>query len=271
MQYGENCGREVNIDYQLKGKLAYVSAGAHGIGQAAANLLAAEGASVIVADQDEGALREHGSAWAATFAADLATGAGIDQAVAFVLRTFGRAPDIVINNLGVGIAAPFTEISDQRWAESLNVNLLGTVRTCRALLPRMAQLGSAAIVNTGSDLSKQPEFTMVDYGAFKAALLYVTKALAKEYAPRVRINVVAPGPVWTRMWTRPGGMVDQLMEQYGVDKDTAVKRFLEDRHMPLGIAQPEDVANAIVFLASPLANAITGAVLDIGGTLRGLI
>ena len=73
------------------------------------------------------------------------------------------------------------------------------------------------------------------------------------------------------MWTRPGGIVDQLIEHYGVDRDAAVARFLEDRQMPMGIGDPEDVANAVVFLASPLARFITGAGLDIGGTIRGLI
>jgi NAD(P)-dependent dehydrogenase (short-subunit alcohol dehydrogenase family) len=111
----------------------------------------------------------------------------------------------------------------------------------------------------------------MDYGAFKAALLYVTKALAKQYAPAVRVNTVLPGPIWSRMWTRPGGIVDQLVEHYGVERDQAVRRFLEDRQMPMGIGEPEDVAQAIVFLASPRARLITGAGVDIGGTIRGLI
>jgi len=149
---------------------------------------------------------------------------------------------------------------------------MGCVRMCRALIPGMAAQGGAAIVNTGSDLAKQPEPGLMDYGVCKAGLLYLTKALARQYAPGVRVNCVLPGPIWTRMWTRPGGIVDQLVKQYGVeDKDAAVKRFLEDRYLPLGIGQAEDVANAVVFLASPLAKYITGASLDIGGTLRGLI
>jgi NAD(P)-dependent dehydrogenase (short-subunit alcohol dehydrogenase family) len=74
------------------------------------------------------------------------------------------------------------------------------------------------------------------------------------------------------MWTREGGIVDQLLEQYQTtDRDEAVARFLHDRQMPMGIGQPEDVAHAAVFLASPLARFITGAGLDIGGTIRGLI
>lgn len=259
------------MDYQLKGKLAFVSAGAHGIGEAVANLLAEEGASVIVADQDKGALREKASRWRGTIAADLATAQGVERSVSYVLDTFGRAPDILVNNLGVADSGSFEDISDERWARAFELNLMGCVRTCRALVPKMAALGSAAVVNTGSDLAKQPEPTLMDYGVCKAGLLYLTKALAKQYAPRVRINTVLPGPIWTRMWSRPGGIADQIQEFYGLEREAALKRFLEDRQMPLGIGQPEDVAHAVVFLVSPLARFITGAGLDIGGTLRGLV
>lgn len=158
-----------------------------------------------------------------------------------------------------------------RQSPRFDVNLMGTVRTCRALVPKMAARGGGAVVNTGSDLAKQPEPGFVDYGACKAALLYLTKALARQYAPAVRVNTVLPGPIWSRMWTRPGGIVDQLVAHYGVDRDAAVKKFLEDRQMPMGIGTPEDVAHAVVFLASPLAGFISGAALDIGGTIRGLV
>jgi NAD(P)-dependent dehydrogenase (short-subunit alcohol dehydrogenase family) len=260
------------MDCQIRGKLAYVNAGAYGIGEAVADLLTREGASVIVGDKDEAALTEKAHRWTGTVAADLATAAGTDHAVSYVLRTFGRAPDILINNLGVGEAGSFEDLSDQHWARSFEINLMGCVRMCRAFVPGMAAQGDAAIVNTGSDLAKQPEPGIMDYGVCKAGLLYLTKALAKQYAPQVRVNAVLPGPVWTRMWTRPGGIVDQLVQKYEVgDRDLAVKRFLEDRYLPLGIGQAENVANAVVFLASPLAKFITGAALDIGGTLRGLI
>ena len=121
---------------------------------------------------------------------------------------------------------------------------MGTVRVSRALIPQMAARGGGAVVNTGSDLAKQPEPEFMDYGSFKAGLLYLTKALAKQYAPAVRVNTVLPGPIWSRMWTRPGGIVDQLVEHYGLDRDTAVKQFLDDRQMPMGIGNAEDVAHA---------------------------
>jgi NAD(P)-dependent dehydrogenase (short-subunit alcohol dehydrogenase family) len=259
------------VDYQLKGQLAYVSAGAHGIGEAIADLLTQEGALVIVADHDADALDEKAKKWHGTVGADLATIAGVETAVAFALEKFGRAPDILINNLGVGDSTPFEDISDDKWAKSIDVNLMGTVRTCRAMVPAMAARGSGSVVMTGSDLAKQPEPGFIDYGACKAALLYLTKALAKQYAPTIRVNTVLPGPIWSRMWTRHGGIVDQLVHHYGLDRDASVRRFLEDRQLPMGIGQPEDVAHAVVFLASPLAKFITGASLDIGGTIRGLL
>lgn len=258
------------MDYQIRGKLAFVTAGAHGIGAAIAELLTQEGAIVIVADQDETALRER-TGWKSTFAADLSTAPGVADAVAHVLQVFGRAPDILVNNLGLADPVPFEDLSDERWTRAFDINLMGCVRTCRALLPLMAGLGSASVVNIASDLAKQPESSPMDYGACKSALLHLTKGLAKEYAPRVRVNAVSPGPIWTRLWSRPGGIADQLSAHYGIDKDAAVKRFLAERYMPLGIGKPEDVAHAVVFLASPLAKFITGANLDIGGTLRGMI
>ena len=239
------------MDYQLRGKTAYVSAGALGIGEAIADLLAAEGAEVVVSDRDGDTLRDKSSRWRGTVDADLATAEGVQRAVDYVLGTFGNAPDIVINNLGVGDSTPFEEIDDERWAKSIDVNLMGAVRTCRALVPRMAARGSGAVVNTGSDLAKQPEPGFIDYGACKAALLYLTKALAKQYAPAVRVNNVLPGPIWSRMWTRPGGIVDQLVTHYGTDRDTAVQRFLQDRQMPMGIGQPADVAHASCWPSIP--------------------
>jgi NAD(P)-dependent dehydrogenase (short-subunit alcohol dehydrogenase family) len=258
------------MDYQIRGKCAFVCAGAHGIGEAIADLLTQEGASVIVADRDEAALSGKASRWAGVIAANLATADGVDEAVSGVLRTFGRAPDILINNLGVGNAAAFEEISDEVWEQSFNINLMGTIRTCRALLPAMAKQGSSAVVNTGSDLAKQPEPSLMDYGVCKAGLLYLTKALAKQYVPHVRVNAVLPGPIWSQMWTRPGGILDQLVAAYGIDKEEALKRFLAERSMPLGIGEPMDVAHAVVFLASPVSKFITGASLDLGGTLRGI-
>ena len=101
------------MDFQLKDKLAFVAAGAWGIGEATADLLTQEGASVIVADRDEPVLQEKAGKWAGVVAADLATAEGVDHAVEYVRKTFGREPDILINNLGVGDSTPFEDLTDE--------------------------------------------------------------------------------------------------------------------------------------------------------------
>src|SRR6202171_3057402 len=158
------------MDAQIKEKSAFVTAGAYGIGEAIADLLTQEGARVIVADCDEVALREKASRWAGVVAADLATAEGIDRAISAVLTAFGGAPDIVVNNLGVGNAASFEDISDERWSSSIAINLMGTVRICRALLPPMGKRGSGSVVNSGADLAKRPEAAIVGYGVCHGGL-----------------------------------------------------------------------------------------------------
>ena len=258
------------MDYQLDGRLALVTAAAHGIGEATANVLASEGVLVFGVDLDAGALEQNGAKWDSTFAGDLSTEDGVRATLEAFRQRHGRPPDILVNNVGVADQEPFSTLSDAQWQRSHDLNLMSCVRMCRALLPGMAERGDAAVVSVSSDLAKQPEPMPMEYGVAKAGLLYLTKALSKEYAPAVRVNAVCPGPVWTRLWSRPGGIADQLAATWGLDRDAALEKYLQDRYMPLGFGQPEDVADAIAFLASRRAKAITGATIDICGTLRGL-
>ena len=248
-----------------------MSAGAHGIGEAIADLLAAEGAVVMVAIRTPTRSATRQTSGAGPSRQTWRPPTASSGRSTYVLDTFGDAPDILINNLGVGDSTPFEEITDERWAQSFDVNLMGAVRTCRALVPRMAARGSGAVVNTGSDLAKQPEPAFMDYGACKAALLYLTKALAKQYAPAVRVNTVLPGPIWSRMWTRPGGIVDQLVQHYGTDRDARCSGFL--RIGRCRWASASRTTSRTRWCSSPrrCARFITGAALDIGGTIRGLI
>ncbi len=258
------------MDYRLEGKRVLLTAAAHGIGQATANMLTAEGASVFAIDVDGAALEENGAAWSGRFVADLSTAEGVKAAIGAFRAQFGRAPDILINNVGVADQASFENLSDALWQRSHDINLMSCVRMSRVILPAMVEAGAGAVVSVSSDLAKQPEPMPAEYGVAKAGILYLTKALAKEYAPKVRVNAVCPGPVLTRLWTRPGGVFDQLMTAYGLDREAAIQKYLSDRHMPLGFSQPGDVAQAITFLVSPCAKAITGATIDVGGTLRSL-
>src|SRR5580700_10127711 len=104
------------MDVQIKGQTAFVTAGAHGIGEAIADLLTEEGARVVVADRDGATLQEKASRWAGVVEADLATAGGVAHAVSEAQKTLGGPPHILINNLGVGDAAQFEEISDERWS-----------------------------------------------------------------------------------------------------------------------------------------------------------
>jgi NAD(P)-dependent dehydrogenase (short-subunit alcohol dehydrogenase family) len=262
------------MDLQLAGKSAYVTGGAGGIGLAIAAALAGEGVTVAISDHDEDALQ----AAAATLSgadhvrvtADLATSQGVSAANTAVQERLG-IPDLLVNNVGRSGNASVGSATDQQWSDSFELNLMCAVRTSRFFVPLMAARTNAAVVNVSSDLAKQPEAVPVEYGAMKAALLYLTKAMALDSAPAVRVNAVLPGPTWTTLWTRPGGLVDQLASQYGTDRDGAVDRYLADRHLPMGIATPEAVATLVAYLLSPLSGFVNGSAYDIGGTVRGLL
>jgi NAD(P)-dependent dehydrogenase (short-subunit alcohol dehydrogenase family) len=107
----------------------------------------------------------------------------------------------------------------------------------------------------------------------KAALLSLTKSLARAEAPAIRINAVAPGPIWTPFWTNPGGFADSLAAVHGLPPREAVEHEMKLRQLPLArMGEPEEVANVIVFMASPLASFVTGSVWGIdGGSIRSLI
>ena len=260
------------MDYQLKGKLAYVSAGAHGIGEAIADLLTQEGAEVIVADADADVLRQKAGKWRGSIAADLATAEGVNTATAYALGQFGRAPDILINNLGVGNSTPFEETSDEMLGAVISSEPHGHSAhvPCAGAEDGRARRGFGGEYRVGSREAARARLHGVRLVQSRPACIS-PKRSRNSTRRRCASTRFFPVPIWSRMWTRPGGIVDHLVEHYGLDRDASVKKFLEDRQMPMGIGNPEDVAHAVVFLASPLARFITGAGLDIGGTIRGLV
>lgn len=262
------------MDLALAGKNVYVTGSAGGIGQEIVRHFAAEGANVFAVDIDLESLAAYVTAEAlgtvTPFQADLSTEQGVNDAVAGAIAHFGQAPDILVNNAGVGRMLPFEEISDADFHRTFELNFHSVVRTCRLLVPAMLDNGGGAIINVTSDLAGQPETVFVDYSASKAALVNFSKVLARAYAPSIRVNDVSPGPIWTPLWFRPGGYVETLEKNSGLQGQAAIDHLVEDREIPMHrLGEPAEVAAAVVFLASDRSGYTSGSSLGVnGGTVR---
>jgi NAD(P)-dependent dehydrogenase (short-subunit alcohol dehydrogenase family) len=264
------------MDFGLAGKTAYLTGGAMGIGAAIADALAREGVRLAVSDISADALSEKRRDWAdagepVTIEADLSTAEGTISAAEQAIEGLGGVPDILVNNVGAGAVRTFAEISDEEWFKTLNLNFMSYVRTSRAIVPTMDAGG--VVVNIASDLAKQPEPVPCDYAASKAAVLSLTKSLAIEYAPDIRVNAVCPGPIWSSFWTRPGGFADTMSEHYGLPPREAVDKFITERKLPLArIGEPDDVAAVTLFLASPVSKYVTSSSYNVdGGSIRSIL
>lgn len=265
------------MDLGLTGRSAYVTGGATGIGKAVVEVLVSEGALVVAVDRAADALESYiadqGLDGVTAVEADLSTQVGCTLASDRCLEVFDGPPDILVNNVGAGRMLGFEEITDELWHKTFELNLFAMVRTSRALVPKMAAGRGGAVVNVASDLARQPEPVIVDYGASKAAMLSVSKSLALAYSPSVRVNAVCPGPTLTPFWTAPGGFAEAMEPIYGVKGPDVIDAFVEDRGIPLGrMGQADEIARAVVFLASPAASFVTGIAFGVdGGTVRAMV
>ena len=262
----------------LKGKNVAISGAASGIGRATALAFAAEGANLRLIDKDLDGLTET-SRIASSFeseisiaVADLSTAAGVESSVRDLFDDSQNVLDVLVNNIGIAGGAQFDDLTDVHWERMFSINFMSNIRLTRAPLPRLRRAGGV-IVNNSSDLARQPEAVPIDYAAFKAALLSVTKSLARSEAPRVRVNAVAPGPIWTPLWSAPGAYADALAALYKIPPREAVDHEMKLRQLPLQrMGEAAEVANVIVFLASELASFVTASVWGVdGGSIRSLV
>ncbi len=265
------------MDTGLQDKHVLITGAGSGIGRATALAFAREGARLKLIDRDAGGLEATAvaiggiGATVATTVADLSTGQGVEAGLRAAFAGEEDRLDVLVNNVGIVDGHPFDELTDAHWERTFAVNFMSNIRVTRALLPRLRESGGV-IVNNTSDLARQPEAIPADYGALKAALLSVTKSLARAEAPRVRVNAVAPGPIWTPLWSAPGGFAEALSAHHKLPPREAVDYEMKLRQLPLArMGEPEEVANVIVFLASDLASFVTSSVWGVdGGSTRSL-
>jgi meso-butanediol dehydrogenase/(S,S)-butanediol dehydrogenase/diacetyl reductase len=243
---------------RFQGKVAIVTGGASGIGEAAVRRFHAEGASVLIADLNaelgEKLAAELGDGRAIFRKVDVAVSAEVDAMIAAAETAFGRL-DILFNNAGIGSFSQVTALSDEDWKRVIDIDLSAVFYGCRAAIPVMRKTGGGAIVNTASASGLAADFSFAAYNAAKAGVINLTRAVGIDHAREgVRCNAVCPGPVDTPIIA-------------GVNDMPGVKPEWDER-VPMGrFARAEEIANVVAFLASDEASYMTGAIIAVDGGL----
>jgi 3-oxoacyl-[acyl-carrier protein] reductase len=241
----------------LEGQVAVVTGGVTGIGGATTRLFAQHGARLAILDILEARGRESAEtlrasgATATFYPCDVTNGSQVEETFGTVLHDFGQI-DVLVNVVGGSRLAPFWELTEKDWDDGLTFNLKSQFLCCRAVVPHMMGRRRGAIVNLSSGQGATPAPQRAPYSAAKAGVIGLTRTLAAEMAPYgVRVNAVAPSATNTER-ARSIFTAEEWVKQNAIQ--------------PFGhVAEPEDQAQAIVFLASPRARHMTGQVLFVNG------
>jgi NAD(P)-dependent dehydrogenase (short-subunit alcohol dehydrogenase family) len=239
--------------FRLDGKVAVVTGGNRGLGQAYARALGEAGARVAIAARDEvlseSVARELGALAVTT---DVSDGASVEAMLATVTAELGPV-DVLVNNAGVCYHRPALEVPEDEWRSVWDVNVDGVWHCCRAVGAQMVERRSGTIINVGSisaEIVNRPQWQPA-YNASKAAVHQLTKSLAAEWAPHgVRVNALAPGYVKSEMAP--------------VDDPRFRARWIDDAPMQRA-ASPEEIAPSVIYLASDASSFMTGSVLVVDG------
>jgi 3-oxoacyl-[acyl-carrier protein] reductase len=245
------------VETRLRDKVVVITGGARGIGRAIANAFALEGSRVVIADVNgEGARAaaselDGASAQAVGLAAAVEDASQVKSMVQWTLEHFGRI-DVLVNNAAINLRTATAEYSQEEWQRTLDVNLTGAFNCAQAVMGFMAQQRSGRIVSISSVNAYSPGKSGVAYIATKAAVVGLTRKLAKDLAPfGVTVNAVAPSMVLTEM--------NREVVREASEAELAAA-------WPMGrLCRAEEVANAVVFLSSDAASFITGQVLHVNG------
>ncbi|HEV2283021.1 MAG TPA: SDR family NAD(P)-dependent oxidoreductase [bacterium] len=242
----------------LSGKTVLVTGAGRGIGRAVAVRCAAEGAAVVAADlappEETAAAVTAAGGRALALAVDVADQAAVRTMAEAAAREF-KTVDVLVSNAGIGFPDPVLEITEERWDRVLNVNLRGALFCAQALLPAMLARRDGALVFVSSIAGRRLSLVNgAQYTCSKYGLVGLTRHLATELAGTgVRVNCVCPGPTET-----------DLLDRY---TNEAERRAMVERTPLRRLARPEDIADVIVFAASPRARHVHGAILDVNGGL----
>ena len=248
------------MDLGLTGKVAMVSGASRGLGRAMAHALADEGMHVSVCARTRDALNEavvelSRAGSAAGFVGDITKSEDAQKWVDETVARFGGV-DVLVNNAGGARPGALAELPESAWQGEFDLNLFAPVRLARLCAAHMERRGGGSIINIGSIYGRESGGPLT-YNASKAALHSFTKMLAREFAPKnIRVNTIAPGSILA-----PGGIWEQSFRE-----NPAFEKDFISREMPAGrLGRPDEVAYAVVMLASPRASWITGANLPVDG------
>jgi len=263
------------MDLDLKGKRALVSGSTAGIGLAIATTLAAEGARVILNGRSQASVDKAVAEVKAETGGDVEGFAGDLSTAAAAEDVARRYPDvaILVNNLGIFEPKPFEEIPDADWQRFFDVNVLSGVRLSRLFLPAMRQANWGRIIFISSESAVQIPLEMIHYGMTKTAQIAVARGLAEAVAGTgITVNSVLPGPTKSRGVV---DFVDALSGDSGKSFEEFETEFFE-KIRPTSLikrfATPQEVANLVAYVASPLSSATTGAALRVdGGVVKALL
>jgi 3-oxoacyl-[acyl-carrier protein] reductase len=248
------------MDLGLTGKVAMVSGASRGLGRAMAHALADEGMHLSVCARTRDALNEavvelSRAGSAIGFVGDITRPEDAQHWVDETVARFGGV-DVLVNNAGAAQPGTLAELPESAWQAEFDLNLFAPVRLARLCAAHMERRGGGSIINIGSIYGRESGGPLT-YNASKAALHSFTKMLAREFAPKnIRVNTIAPGSILA-----PGGIWEQSFRE-----NPAFEKDFISHEMPAGrLGRPDEVAYAVVMLASPRASWITGANIPVDG------
>jgi 3-oxoacyl-[acyl-carrier protein] reductase len=194
-----------------------------------------------------------------------------DRIVATCAEQMGGI-DVLVNNAGTSFARPLDELTDEDWQGQWELHVMASMRLMRAAAPRMAEAGGGRIVNVASSAGKRPSLTNAAYSVTKAAQLSLSRVFADTWAKQgVLVNAVAPGATASELWVAEGGLADQTAEAQGISREEALEA--QQAKVPLGrFAEPEEIADVVLFLCSERSSTVTGAAWSAdGGTVATIV